>query len=95
MIGLTIAFPQMVMHYKGAVVDPGDVEIVLPPMGGGQTGLPGLGQGCRDWTASRRPVAGPRRLRRRICRSRRASATSRHRQPAPPATDLSKPPSFN
>jgi TRAP-type mannitol/chloroaromatic compound transport system permease large subunit len=44
MVGLTIAFPQMVMHYKGEVVDPGEVEIVVPPFGGGdQPGLPGLG----------------------------------------------------
>ncbi len=44
MVGLTISFPQMVMHYKGVVVDPGDVEIVVPPFGGGdQPGLPGLG----------------------------------------------------
>jgi len=45
MVGLTIAFPQMVMHYKGPVVDPSDVEIVLPPLGGGsmQPGLPDLG----------------------------------------------------
>jgi len=44
MVALTISFPQMVLHYKGKVVDPGDVEIVLPPFGGGdQPGLPGLG----------------------------------------------------
>src|SRR5688572_4691875 len=44
MVGLTIAFPQMVMHYKGTVVNPADVEIVLPPLGGGaQPGLPNLG----------------------------------------------------
>ncbi|MHA6644295.1 TRAP transporter large permease [Mesorhizobium sp. A623] len=36
MIGLTIAFPQMVMHYKGPVVDPGTIEFKLPEM-------PGLG----------------------------------------------------
>ncbi|MGE3306340.1 MAG: TRAP transporter large permease subunit, partial [Rhizobiaceae bacterium] len=41
MIGLTIAFPQMVMHYKGEVVDPADVEIVVP--GGEGLGLPPLG----------------------------------------------------
>ena len=34
MIGLTIAFPQMVMHYKGAAVDPGTIEIQLPDMPG-------------------------------------------------------------
>jgi TRAP-type mannitol/chloroaromatic compound transport system permease large subunit len=50
MIGVTIAFPQMVMHYKGVVVDPSSIEIKVPtltPMapGGGSTapgGLPGL-----------------------------------------------------
>jgi TRAP-type mannitol/chloroaromatic compound transport system permease large subunit len=41
MVGLTIMFPQIVMHYKGPVVDPGAVEIVLPPMGGDQPGMPG------------------------------------------------------
>ena len=36
MIGLTIAFPQMVMHYKGSgpVVDPSSIQITLPPAGG-------------------------------------------------------------
>ncbi len=32
MIGLTIAFPSMVMHYKGKVVDPGTIEIRMPEM---------------------------------------------------------------
>ena len=41
MVGLTIAFPQMVMHYKGPTVNPADVKIELPPLGGGQPGLPG------------------------------------------------------
>lgn len=50
MIGITIAFPQMVMHYRGEVVDPSTVEITIPtlqPLGsggeGGQNGLPQLG----------------------------------------------------
>jgi hypothetical protein len=48
MIGLTIGFPQMVMHYKGAVVDPSSIEIKVPtlqPLGGGTGtgGLPTLG----------------------------------------------------
>ena len=43
MVGLTIAFPQMVMHYKGKAVDPGDVQIIVPPAGGEQPGLPPLG----------------------------------------------------
>ena len=41
MVGLTIAFPQMVMHYKGPTVNPADVKIELPPLGGSQPGLPG------------------------------------------------------
>ncbi len=56
MVGLVIAFPQMVMHYKGVVIDPSTVEIKVPgfaPMapggigggiGGGATlGAPNLG----------------------------------------------------
>lgn len=40
MVGLTIAFPQMVTHYKGSgpTVDPSTIEIKLPPIGGGQPG---------------------------------------------------------
>ena len=36
MVGLVIAFPAMVMHYKatGPVVDPSKIEIQLPPFGG-------------------------------------------------------------
>lgn len=42
MVGMTISFPQMVMHYKGPEVNVDDVEIILPPFGGGQQpGLPG------------------------------------------------------
>ncbi len=42
MVGLVIAFPQMVMHYKGAAVDPAAVEMKLPelkPLGGLGGGL--------------------------------------------------------
>jgi hypothetical protein len=41
MIGIVLAFPQMVMHYKGVVVDPGTVEIKVPELPG--FGLPPLG----------------------------------------------------
>ncbi len=41
MVGVTIAFPQIVLHYKGVVTNPDDVEIVLPPLGGGGD-LPGI-----------------------------------------------------
>jgi TRAP-type mannitol/chloroaromatic compound transport system permease large subunit len=49
MIGITIAFPQMVMHYKGAVVDPSSIKIEIPglntlaPPGGTTPGAPTLG----------------------------------------------------
>ncbi|MET3660399.1 TRAP transporter large permease [Aquamicrobium ahrensii] len=46
MVGLTIAVPAMVMHYKGKVVDPGTIEIRmpdLPGLGDGGLGLPPLG----------------------------------------------------
>ncbi len=44
MVGLVIAFPRMVMHYKdsGPVVDPSKIEIKIPAFGGGAPGgLPG------------------------------------------------------
>ena len=54
-VGLVIAFPGMVMHYKGPVVDTSNVTITMPQMPslggglggggalGGNTGLGGLG----------------------------------------------------
>ncbi len=44
MVGLVIGFPQMVMHYKGAVIDPSTVKIEMPTLGGGLGGG-GLGGG--------------------------------------------------
>ncbi len=42
MVGITIGFPQIVMHYKGPAVNVDDVKIVIPPFGGGdQPGMPG------------------------------------------------------
>jgi hypothetical protein len=74
MIGLVIAFPQMVMHYKGKVVDASTIEIVVPPFGGDGGGL-GLGAP----SFGNQPPADP---------ATPAPA-------APPAIDMSKPPSFN
>ena len=44
MVGLTIAFPQMVTHYKdtGPVIDQSKIQFQLPPLGGGG-GQPNLG----------------------------------------------------
>ncbi len=53
MIGVVMAFPGMVMHYKGKVVDPSTVEFKLPDMpglggldGGLGGGLPGAAPGA-------------------------------------------------
>jgi TRAP-type mannitol/chloroaromatic compound transport system permease large subunit len=47
MIAVVIAFPQMVMHYKGKVVDPSSVTITMPTLptmqAGGFGGAPKLG----------------------------------------------------
>ncbi len=47
MVGLTIAFPRMVTHYKdtGPHVNPSDIRIQLPPIGGPSTapGMPNFG----------------------------------------------------
>ncbi len=48
MVGLVIAFPQMVMHYKGEVIDPSTVTITIPTLPtigapGGIGGAPALG----------------------------------------------------
>jgi TRAP-type mannitol/chloroaromatic compound transport system permease large subunit len=43
MVGVVIAFPQLVMHYKGEEIDPSKVEIVIPKLQtlGGGTAAPG------------------------------------------------------
>ncbi len=43
MVGLVIAFPQMVMHYKSQapVIDTSKIEIKIPTFGGGIPGMPG------------------------------------------------------
>jgi hypothetical protein len=40
MVGLVIAFPSMVMHYKSSepAIDPSKIEIQVPPFGGGGPG---------------------------------------------------------
>jgi TRAP-type mannitol/chloroaromatic compound transport system permease large subunit len=86
MIGLTIAFPQMVMHYKGAVVDPGTVEIKMPDLPG--MGLPPLGAPA-DGAAPAEPTPPANDL------SQPPSFGAQPAQPAPPENDLSQPPKFN
>jgi len=74
MVGITILFPQLVMHYKGAGtgVDPTTIQIVVPGFGGDGLGTPDFGLGPQ--TGEPANGADPA---------------------APPAVDLSQPPSFN
>jgi TRAP-type mannitol/chloroaromatic compound transport system permease large subunit len=89
MIGLTIAFPQMVMHYKGTAVDPGTIDYQVPEAPG--FGLPPLGAPPADGTAPAAPAApGPQDLSQPPNFGETPPA-----KPAAPATDLSQPPSFN
>ncbi len=86
MVGLVIAFPQMVMHYKGPAVNPGDFNIVLPPMPGEQPGLglPPLGEAAPGTPPAGGDLSSPPSF-----------GAPPAAQPAPPpATDLSQPPSF-
>ncbi|MGY5802637.1 TRAP transporter large permease [Rhizobium hainanense] len=86
MVALTIMFPQMVMHYKGAGtgVDPNTIKIEVPGFGapaqdnGGGLGLPGL----------QLPGGSP-------LDAKPAGQGNGGDQPKPPANDLSQPPSFN
>ncbi|MDQ6437294.1 TRAP transporter large permease subunit [Mesorhizobium sp. LHD-90] len=98
MVGLVIAFPQMVMHYKGTVVDPGTIEFTVPESPG--LGVPSLGTPSLDTpppadgsapTQPTAPATGPAAP----DLSAPPSFGDAPAQPAPPATDLSKPPSFD
>jgi TRAP-type mannitol/chloroaromatic compound transport system permease large subunit len=94
MIGLTILFPQMVMHYKGEVVDPSTIEIKVPELPG--LGLPPLGGAPTDGSAPSGlglpPISTP---------PAGGNAPSSPDQPAAPGNsapampDLTQPPSFN
>ncbi|MER8428979.1 TRAP transporter large permease [Mesorhizobium caraganae] len=86
MIGLTIAFPQMVMRYKGAAVDPGTIEIKLPDMPGlAPLGTPPPADGGASPAApSSNDLSQPPNF-----------GETPPAKPAAPATDLSQPPNFN
>ncbi|ANT49469.1 TRAP transporter large permease [Mesorhizobium amorphae] len=90
MIGLTIAFPQMVMHYKGAAVDPGTIDIQLPDM----PGLSPLGTPPADGGAPANGGAAPAAPANDLSQPPNFGDAP-PAKPAPPATDLSQPPNFN
>ncbi|RJT42481.1 TRAP transporter large permease subunit [Mesorhizobium waimense] len=90
MIGLTIAFPQMVMHYKGAAVDPGTIDIQLPDM----PGLSPLGAPPADGGAPANGGAAPAAPANDLSQPPNFGDAP-PAKPSPPATDLSQPPNFN
>lgn len=63
MIGVVIAFPSLVMHYKGPVVDASKVEITMPALptlnGGGIGGAPVLGAPALGAPKLGAPVVNP------------------------------------
>jgi len=88
MVALVIMFPQMVMHYKGVVVDPGTIKITVPEMPG--LGLPGVPSLDGGPPAGGAPAPGGNDLSKPPSFGNETPA-----QPAPPSNDLTKPPSFN
>ncbi|MDX8498498.1 TRAP transporter large permease [Mesorhizobium captivum] len=92
MIGLTIAFPQMVMRYKGATVEPSTIDLKLPEMPGlAPLGTPPADNGAAPANGGAAPAApGTPDLSQPPNFGDTAPA-----KPAAPAPDLSKPPSFN
>ena len=61
MIGVVIGFPQLVMHYKGAPIDPATIEFKLPtlPTLGAPSGTGGLGGGIGGAPKLGAPVINP------------------------------------
>ncbi|AZO57843.1 MULTISPECIES: TRAP transporter large permease subunit [unclassified Mesorhizobium] len=89
MIGLTIAFPQMVMHYKGATVDPGTIDYKVPEVPGmSPLGTPADGGSAPAGAAPAAPgipdLSQPPNF-----------GDAPPAKPAAPAPDLSQPPNFN
>ncbi|UVK56975.1 TRAP transporter large permease subunit [Mesorhizobium sp. AR02] len=89
MIGLTIAFPQMVMRYKGTAVDPGTIDYKVPEV----PGLSPLGAPPAGGTA---PANGALAAPGTPDLSQPPSfGDAPPAKPATPTPDLSQPPSFN
>ncbi|TPN89998.1 TRAP transporter large permease subunit [Mesorhizobium sp. CU2] len=84
MIGLTIAFPQMVMRYKTPTVDPGTIDYKLPDMPTlAPLGAPPAGGGAAPAAPGTPDLSQPPNF---------GDAPAK---PATPAPDLSQPPKFN
>jgi len=89
MIALTIAFPQMVMRYKGAAVEPSTIDIKLPDMPSlSPLGTPPPDKGAAPANGGAPAAPGTPDL------SQPPSFGDAPAKPAP-APDLSQPPKFN
>ncbi|QKC93565.1 TRAP transporter large permease [Mesorhizobium sp. NZP2298] len=90
MIGLTIAFPQMVMRYKGTAIDPGTIDYKVPevpglsPLGAPQDGGAPANGGSAPAAPGTPDLSQPPSF-----------GDAPPAKPATPAPDLSQPPSFN
>jgi TRAP-type mannitol/chloroaromatic compound transport system permease large subunit len=90
MIGLTIAFPQMVMRYKGAAVEPSTIDLKLPDMPSlSPLGTPPANNGAAPANGGAPAAPGTPDL------SQPPSFGDAPAKPAAPAPDLSQPPKFN
>ncbi|WP_421914906.1 TRAP transporter large permease subunit [Mesorhizobium sp.] len=91
MIGLTIAFPGMVMHYKGTTVDPGGIDYQVPE-------VPGLGlspAGAPPANGSPAPANDGATPAAPDLSQPPSFGETPPAKPEAPSTDLSQPPSFN
>ncbi|CDX26716.1 TRAP dicarboxylate transporter subunit DctM [Mesorhizobium sp. ORS 3324] len=91
MIGLTIAFPQMVMRYKGAAIEPSTIDLKLPEM----PGLSPLGTAPASNGAAPANGGAPAAPGTPDLSQPPNFGGTPPAKPAAPAPDLSKPPSFN
>ncbi|RAZ76506.1 C4-dicarboxylate ABC transporter [Mesorhizobium atlanticum] len=90
MIGLTIAFPQMVMRYKGDTVDPGTIDYQVPQAPGlSPLGTPPANNGAAPAKGGVPAAPGTPDL------SQPPNFGGAPAEPAAPAPDLSQPPKFN
>jgi TRAP-type mannitol/chloroaromatic compound transport system permease large subunit len=92
MVGVLIFFPQMVMHYKGKVVDPSTIDITIPELPG--LGLPPLGAPAPGNVAAPAPTT-PQPPANDLSKPPSFTSPQPQQQQQAPANDLSKPPSFN
>ena len=83
MVGLAIAFPQMIMHYKGVGtgIDPATLDIKIPTAAAEASNFLTSERPHRRTSDAPAPDFG--------------TTPPAPASPAPPALDLSKPPSFN